>query len=98
VGIRNWDDARITAHRIAAPAMRKANHDGDGDDHFVERARDWVEVLLYAAHLGEYSIATVADWGQQPDAEAVEITARMRGLFRSIPPRWVRPSWEGSGS
>jgi hypothetical protein len=72
VGIRGWDDARIITSRLAAPAMRKTGHDGDGDDHFVERARDWVEVLLYAAHLGGHPISSVADWAQQPDAEAVE--------------------------
>lgn len=68
VSIRTWDDARMIATRIAAPFIE--NKTGS-DDHFMERGRDWIEVLLYAAVLGGYPISTVADWVQHPDTEEV---------------------------
>ncbi|WP_454837001.1 type IV secretory system conjugative DNA transfer family protein [Rhodococcus qingshengii] len=72
VSIRSWDDARMIATRMAAPAMDKGKGEGGNDDHFMERGRDWIEVLLYAAHLFEHDISTVARWAQNPVDEAVE--------------------------
>lgn len=73
VSIRTWDDARIVADRLAAPAMKQGKGgDGGGDDHFAERARDWLEVLLFAAVLDNHPISTVADWAQNPDSQEVE--------------------------
>jgi type IV secretion system protein VirD4 len=72
VGIRTWDDARIMASRIAAPAMKASKDGGDGGDHFLERGRDWLECLLYAAVLGEYPISKVADWALNPDSDETQ--------------------------
>ncbi|CAG7642793.1 type IV secretory system conjugative DNA transfer family protein [Rhodococcus opacus] len=77
VSIRSWDDARISANRLAEPAMK-----GD-DNHFVERARDWLEVLLYAAVLGNHPIATVADWAQNPDSQEVQQEVEGELIFAS---------------
>lgn len=60
VSIRSWEDARRMANRMAEP-MRSASGDGNGA-HFVDRARDWLEVLLYAAVLGGHPIGTAANW------------------------------------
>ncbi|KXF55389.1 hypothetical protein AXA44_37920 [Rhodococcus sp. SC4] len=70
VSIRTWDDARMIATRIAAPFM-EGKSSGGSDDHFMERGRDWIEVLLYAAVLGGHPISTVADWVQKPDTDEV---------------------------
>lgn len=59
VSVRTWDDARRIATRMAAGAT---TGDESGDSHFTDRARDWVEVLLYAAHLGGRPISQVAQW------------------------------------
>ncbi len=59
--VHSWDDARRIASRMAEPARR--GEDGKaGDKHFVDRARDWVEVLLYAAHLAGRPVSRVAEW------------------------------------
>jgi type IV secretion system protein VirD4 len=71
VGIRSWDEAQAAASRMAEPAMNQGQG-GGGGDHFTERARDWLEVLLYAAVLDNHPISTVARWAQTPDATAVE--------------------------
>ncbi len=63
VSVRTWDDARRIASRMAEPARSTDNGGGGGGGaHFLERARDWLEVLLYAAHLDRRPIADVADW------------------------------------
>ncbi len=62
VSVRTWDDARRIASRMAEPARSAENGGGGGGAHFLERARDWLEVLLYAAHLDHRPIADVADW------------------------------------
>lgn len=71
VGIHNWDDARIAANRLAQP-LRKSKEGGGDNDHFLDRARDWVEVLLYAAKLEDKDITTVADWSLAADSPEVE--------------------------
>ncbi|QHE74530.1 MULTISPECIES: type IV secretory system conjugative DNA transfer family protein [unclassified Rhodococcus (in: high G+C Gram-positive bacteria)] len=71
VSIRTWDDARMIATRIAAPMMGQERSSGESDNHFMEKGRDWIEVLLYAAVLGGHSISTVADWVQNPDTADV---------------------------
>ncbi|GAB3471915.1 type IV secretory system conjugative DNA transfer family protein [Kineococcus endophyticus] len=60
VSIQSWEDARRMADRMAA-AMRPEGGEGNGA-HFTDRARDWLEVLLYAAVIGGEYIGTVADW------------------------------------
>jgi type IV secretion system protein VirD4 len=66
VGIRNWDDARTAANRIAEPLIKSSSGE---DNHFAEKGRDWLEVLFYAAVLGGHSISHVADWAQNPDSK-----------------------------
>ena len=69
VSMRGWDDARRVASRMAEP-MRGNNGTGGGDDggtHFTDRARDWLEVLLFAAHLDGATISDVADWAHTAD-------------------------------
>ena len=66
VSIKTWDDARMVANRLAAPAL--ADADGAGK-HFVQKARDWLETFLYAAALDKRGIGTVADWAGAPDSE-----------------------------
>ena len=69
VSVRGWDDARRVASRMAEP-MRGTNAAGSGDDggtHFTDRARDWLEVLLFAAHLDGATISDVADWAHTAD-------------------------------
>ena len=60
VSIHSWEDARRMGNRMAEP-MRKAGGEGNGA-HFIDRARDWLEVLMYAAVLGGHPIAKAADW------------------------------------
>lgn len=79
VAIRTWDDARMIATRIAAPMMGQEKASGESDNHFMERGRDWIEVLLYAAHLGGHDISTVADWVQIPDSG--EVTEEVDSLL-----------------
>ncbi|RQO41138.1 hypothetical protein DBV08_30680 [Rhodococcus sp. KBW08] len=71
VSIRTWDDARMIATRMAAPFLGQDKPAGESDSHFMEKGRDWIEVLLYAAVLGNHSISTVADWVQNPDTADV---------------------------
>ena len=56
-GVRSWDDARRAASRMAEPARGS-----DDQVHWVDRARDWLEVLLYAGHLAGEPIGAVAGW------------------------------------
>lgn len=72
VSIRTWDDARMIATRMAAPVLDHEKQGGGSDGgHFMERARDWIEVLLYAAVLSNQPISAVAEWVQVPDSEEV---------------------------
>lgn len=64
VGVSSWDDARRVATRMAEPVRQ-----GEQQHHFVDRARDWLEVLLYAAHLDHRPIGDVADWAASADTE-----------------------------
>jgi type IV secretion system protein VirD4 len=66
VSIRTWDDARRIVGRMALPAREAAPNGattGSSDVHFLDRARDWLEVLLHAAKLSHRPISDVADWG-----------------------------------
>jgi len=66
MSVRSWDDARRVATRMAAATT---TGEDSGDSHFTDRARDWVEVLLYAAHLGDHPISQVAQWAALAAAE-----------------------------
>jgi type IV secretion system protein VirD4 len=60
VSVRSWDDALQVGKTMAEPLTK-----GDtttGGTHFVGRATDWVQTLLYAAHLDQRPIAAVARW------------------------------------
>jgi hypothetical protein len=71
VSVRGWDDARRIASRMAEPMRHPGGRSGGGDSaHFVDRARDWLEVLLYAAHLDHRPIGQVADWAASADQDA----------------------------
>ncbi|MEV6527775.1 type IV secretory system conjugative DNA transfer family protein [Longispora sp. NPDC051575] len=80
VGLDTWDDARQVASRIAM-ALRGGD---DGDDnnmaHFIDKARDWLEIFLYAARLSGADIGTVASWAGAPDQPAT--LARMDEVLR----------------
>ncbi|WP_432573191.1 type IV secretory system conjugative DNA transfer family protein [Kineococcus sp. SYSU DK005] len=69
VSVHSWEDARRVATRMALP-MRSQ---GEGE-HFVDRARDWLEVLLWAASLVRLPIGTVADWAISADTEETSTT------------------------
>ncbi len=69
VGITAWDDARRAASRMAEP-MRQADSGGGNGGHFLDRARDWLEVLFYAAHVDHRPIGDVADWATSADSDA----------------------------
>lgn len=72
VSIKTWDDARMIATRMAAPFLDQEKQGGGSDGgHFMERARDWIEVVLYAAALSNSPISVVAEWVQMPDSEEV---------------------------
>ncbi|HAQ9610261.1 TPA: TraM recognition domain-containing protein, partial [Enterococcus faecium] len=60
VSIRGWDDALQVGQTMAAPLLQDGN--GGNDKHFIGRATDWVQTLLYAAHLDARPIAAVARW------------------------------------
>lgn len=69
VSIRTWEDARRMGTRMAQTLHKSANGQGGGESngaHFVDRARDWLEVLMYAAVLAGKPIATVATWANTP--------------------------------
>lgn len=55
--VRTWDDA-LQVGKSMGDAQRTKGR----EDHFIGRAIDWVQTLLYAAHLDGKSIATVARW------------------------------------
>jgi len=81
VSIRTWDDARMIATRMAAPFMGQDKPGGESDSHFMEKGRDWIEVLLYAAVLGNHSISTVANWVQNPDTKDVTVEVESALLY-----------------
>jgi type IV secretion system protein VirD4 len=58
VSVRSWDDALQVGKTMSEPLLQG----GKGDNHFVGRATDWVQTLLYAAHLDGLPIAAVARW------------------------------------
>ncbi|GAA4687278.1 type IV secretory system conjugative DNA transfer family protein [Frondihabitans cladoniiphilus] len=60
VSVRSWDDALQVGQTMAEPLFQGGN--GGNDRHFIGRATDWVQTLLYAAHLGALPIAAVARW------------------------------------
>lgn len=59
--VRSWDDALQVGKTMAEPLTRGENN-GAGGSHFIGRATDWVQTLLYAAHLDNQPISTVAGW------------------------------------
>ncbi|MGZ4665231.1 MAG: type IV secretory system conjugative DNA transfer family protein [Frankiaceae bacterium] len=70
VSVRGWDDARRIASRMADPMRHHGGGTDSGDSaHFVDRARDWLEVLLYTAHLDHRPIGQVADWAASADQD-----------------------------
>ena len=65
VSIRSWEDALQVGKAMTDPASQ-----GKGADaHFLGRATDWIQVLLYAAHLNGAVIGQVADWALAADTE-----------------------------
>ena len=70
-GVRSWDDARRIASRMAEPARQAGDANGG---HFLDRARDWLEVLLFAAHLDERPIGDMADWAATADSDSTAET------------------------
>lgn len=57
--VHNWDDAL----RVGKTMGDSLNTRGDeAGGHFLARAVDWVQCLLYAAHLQGATIGTVATW------------------------------------
>lgn len=69
VGITSWDAARERATSMAGPDLEKAN---GAHKYFIERARDVLEVLLYAAHLDTRTVLDVARWAQSADNQETE--------------------------
>ena len=70
VSVHTWEDALQVGKTMAEPASTAS---GAGGEHFIGRATDWVQVLLYAAHLAGAAIAQVADWAltaDDPDSQA----------------------------
>jgi len=68
VSIRTWEDALQVGKTMAEPSLQGKG----GDSHFIGRATDWIQVLLYAAHLADARIGQVADWAlaaDTPDAQ-----------------------------
>lgn len=59
--VRSWDDALQVGKTMAEP-LTKGENNGAGGSHFIGRATDWVQTLLYAAHLDGQPISTVAGW------------------------------------
>lgn len=59
VGVKTWDDALRVGMSMAEPLKNNA---GNGADHFIGRATDWLQILLYAARLTSQPIGTVARW------------------------------------
>jgi len=57
--IQTWDDA-LAVGRSMGNAM--VSRGSEGEDHWVARAIQWVQTLLYAGHLARESIGTVVDW------------------------------------
>ena len=65
VSIRTWEDALQVGKAMTDPAIQ-----GKGADaHFLGRATDWIQVLLYAAHLKGSVIGQAADWALAADTE-----------------------------
>ena len=65
VSIRSWEDALQVGKTMAEPSLQGKG----GDAHFIGRATDWIQVLLYAAHLKTATIGQVADWALAADTE-----------------------------
>lgn len=59
--VQSWDNALQVGKTMAEP-LSKGENNGAGGSHFIGRATDWVQTLLYAAYLGGHPIATVAGW------------------------------------
>lgn len=59
--VQSWDDALQVGKTMAEP-LTKGENTAAGGSHFIGRATDWLQTLLYAAHLGGQPIATVAGW------------------------------------
>ena len=74
VSVRTWEDALQVGKTMAEPATTAS---GAGGEHFIGRATDWVQVLLYAAHLAGAAIGQVADWAltaDDPDSQTEILT------------------------
>ena len=74
VSVKTWEDALQVGKTMAEPATTAA---GAGGEHFIGRATDWVQVLLYAAHLAGAPIGQVADWAlaaDDPDSQTEIVT------------------------
>ena len=63
VSIATWEDALQVGKTMAEPALQAKGADG----HFIGRATDWIQVLLYAAHLKQAWVGQVADWALAAD-------------------------------
>ena len=65
--VTDWDAARSVAARLAGPSRAGAGASHEGD-HWTDRAKTWLSVLLYAAKLlapgGD--IAALARWSMNP--------------------------------
>lgn len=64
--VHDWDSALLMGKAVMESSSRAArgeNGDSKGDDkHFTGRATDWLQCLLYAAHLLGAGMSAVADW------------------------------------
>lgn len=56
--VHSWDDA-LRVGKTMGDSLNTRSEDGG---HFLARAIDWVQCLLYAAHLERATIGTVASW------------------------------------
>lgn len=57
--VRSWDDALRVGKTMGDSLNTRGDETGG---HFLARAVDWVQCLLYAAHLQSATIGTVATW------------------------------------
>lgn len=70
--VRTWDDA-LRIGKTMGDSLNTQGEEGGGS-HFVARATDWVQCLLYAATLNGANIGTVAAWAATAAEESTAST------------------------
>ncbi|MGP5383984.1 type IV secretory system conjugative DNA transfer family protein, partial [Glutamicibacter arilaitensis] len=96
--VNDWDSALLMGKAVMESASRAArgeNGDSKGDDkHFSGRATDWLQCLLYAAHLRGVGMSVVADWASSAtDKTTIDEVAGTLGRAKDAGDQGAKIAW-----